>query len=1508
MAIAVALIGALPGPAFATDPILPGNESDVGVYTSGAAHTQDIGSPAYSNVDTVQAALDPGVAWNPGGSMYSDIFQDDLAKFDQRIAAGQAPFYLDRILGYTGDNSGLRILQTRGRSLYMRGSSTTNFTTMGFAGTAAGGGNTSFGNLYSITVTGKTVAEQNAYRFNAPSYMSDRYNLTQSGQTTLTADLKKFITYNNVAVTTITFNNPGTEDVSITVRATSSNALTAVEGKTDEMRGTITMTGSGGNIQGTTYWGTGTVAVTVPGSAKSGNYLDKVLTIPAGGSVDYMAVGGYWHSELPESEPEFYQYAAMTPADAFKAGTRAFNERWASDIPYIDVPSTAIEKAIVYRWWLERYDSLDAAVPGYVYQYPVTIEGVNLYYNAVVLTQPMHLQDTKWQRTPYLGYGQIMNVGELSGSSAFLDSPGHGSWNNHYSQYIGTAGLEAYAVHGGGTELAQRFATYFEGDGVGQLEHYDGNGNNLIAYTANYMPGNDADALTFGYTKSGTSTAGSSNIERPESAYVWGDFNAAAKLYALAGASQAKVTEMETKANTIKDAILTNLWSPGMKMFVATTTRGRTAAASMNSNPNPLAESEPTHIPVRESNLYDVYAQNLIDPADWATYVDGFRFLTYGDNFPIYPFYTANQYDRTRYNIGGSNNFSNINFTVQYRGVRSALRYYDPNEKYITGEYAAQLLDWMAYSIYLVSSAQGNLLQVNQPEYFSNYSATTKSATRNNPYHVALGNMNYIYVEDMGGIQPRTDDIIELWPIDLGYDYFMVNNLRYHNHDITIVWDKDGTHYNQGQGYSLWVDGVKKVNSDKLTHLQYDPNAGTATNITTGAQTDPTATVTVVSAATIAFPTAVNTVIEDQRVVDYLKTAGIYLDRTNTPNLALGATVSSSTMQTTIPTSTRRAFHTPGSSTGAMNYDPGSISAQERPASLAAVNDNSTVNEPYWGNYGVSDQSGYVELDFGTAKTFDNVEVYFHDGLGLAGGAKVPLSYYVAIPSADSATGWAAIGTQAHEPKLPAMKQNTVLFDDVTASKVRLYFTNNPGYYTAIAEIQVFDSNQPVPVVVNDPPTVTASVNTAQNGNLSTQLTATVTDDGIPFDKGLTMGWSVVSAPAGASVVFADATAATTRVNGTKEGAYVFRFTASDGDLTTTVDVSATLTPKNSGNEWGALASNITTSYTASWENHSYVNNPSNPTSSNPGTGTGWGNWSNGASSSNPAWIQYTWSEPISITSSQIYWYSDGGGTRVPSATGYTIQYSMDGTTWTNVTLINGTTYAGGIATGTYNNFEFQPFVAQYLRIRITAITSSAAGTGVLRWRVYGPGVEEVDPPIKHRTTVGVIPTLPATHGVSYTDGTRGELAFEWAEITAADVAEVNTDPFSVWGVNATFDVLAEAQIYVRPADQQVVISSVDPMAETVFLGTQPTLPTHLSLFFNDGSADNDCVGVTWDYNPSVVNTVGVYQIHGTYTLPDWISPTNQPEVIFTLTVEGPEVLSVEVAPATATVAAGASQ
>ncbi|MEU4385310.1 discoidin domain-containing protein [Promicromonospora sp. NPDC023805] len=1462
--VACGSVALLPPTAYAASPVLPGNEGDVGVYTDGLTDSLDIGDPVYRNLDAVDAALDPGVPFT-ADSMYESIFDAD-------VAAGGTDFYLDRVLGVTG-TAGNSVLQTRGRTLYMRGGSGAAWNTMGFAGTAYAGGPNDLGNFYTITVPGQTVSEVGSARFNAPSHAKARYTI---GTTGVTADLRKLITYDNTALSAVTFTNPGTSAVTFTVRAASPIARAAADAA-DELTGTRTLTSGANNGLVDTPWSTVTVGLKAEGFARNGTSLDREVTVPAGGSVDLSVVGALYSPSLPDGEQQLRDYADLAPGAAFRAGVTAFNERWAADIPYIDVPDPAVEKAIVYRWWGERYNSLDANEPGYVYQYPTTIEGVNLYQNSVVLTQPMHLQDTKWIRNPYLAYGQVLNVGELSGSSAFLDSPGHTSWNNHYSQYLGTAGLEAYNVHGGGPDVAGRFAHYFEQDGVGQLEHYDGNDDGLIAYDTNYMPGNDADAISFGYPRTNGGAPGARTIERPESAYVWGAFDAASKLYDIAGADPSRVTETAAEADRIQQAVLDNLWSEETQMFLAGTSHGATSAASSGGSANPLPVPERDLIPAKESNLYDVYAQNLIPADEWEKYVDGFRFLRYGDNFPVFPFYTANQYDRSKFAIGGSNNFSNINFTVQYRGVRSALRHYDPEQRYITPEYAAKLLDWMAWSIY----PNGDARVANQAEYYSGWNAETQTYNRNNPNHVMLGNMSYIFVEDMAGLQPRSDDLIELSPIDLGYEHFMVNNLRYHGHDVTVVWDPDGTHYGLGAGYSLFVDGERKASAESIGSFVYDPAANEVVDADAGIGA------VVVADQGVDLPAAVDTPIEDERVVSYLKTAGIDLQE-DAVNLAEGATLSSSATQVGARPTPWRNFHTPGFSSGSMNYTPGAIATTERPVSLDAVTDGVTVNEPYWGNYGTDGDTGHVELDLGEPVAIDNVKVWFVSDRQ-DGGYAEPQRYSIQVP--DGQGGWTAVPGQAKAPKVPGPKTNDALFPTATTDRVRVSFTNAPGHWTAISEIQVFDSGREVPPVQNDPPAVTATSDDSADGNLSTLLVATATDDGIPEDGELTYGWETVSAPEGAGVIFADDAALTTRVTGTAAGQYVFRFRAADGELTTTRDVTVTLAERETSAEFGRLAT-ITTSGASPWENPLRVNAESTPASSAPGAGNGWGTWGqaqNGTSEAQAAWIRYSWSAPVQVSSADLYWYDDNGGVRTPRADTYVVEYTTDGSTWSPVTLADGSTYGGALAKNTYNHLAFEPVEASALRIRVWGVQTGGAGTGVLRWRVNGDTVDSVASPVIMRTTTGVVPELPGGLDVVYSGGTRGALPFTWQEITPAMVAETNVEPFTVYGTNSEYGLIAEAQVYVRPETAQdgIAIQGAEQFERTVDVGELPHLPTRVAVSYNDGSRDNQAIGVEWDFDESVVQQPGVHVVTGQLVLPDYVSEAGTTQTTLTLTVRG---------------------
>ncbi len=779
----------------------------------------------------------------------------------------------------------------------------------------------------------------------------------------------------------------------------------------------------------------------------------------------------------------------------------------------------------------------------------------------------------------------------------------------------------------------------------------------------------------------------------------------------------------------------------------------------------------------------------------------------------------------------------------------------------------------MAWSVY----PSGNALIPNQAEYYSNWNANDQTYGRNNPNHVMLGNMNYIYVEDMGGIQPRSDNNIELWPIELGYDYFMVNNLRYHNNDITIVWDKDGSHYNMGQGYLLFINGELKAKSDKLGRFVYDPAANEIVEkddglvVTTGDSGED-------------VPSAIDTVIDDARVVSYLKTAGIDLEEP-AQNIAKGASLSSSQMQQGARSTPWRQFHTTGWNTGSMNYMPGAINTTERPVSLDAVTDGNTVNEPYWGNSGVRATDGYIELDFGEAKSFDNVKVWFVSDRQ-DGGYSEPARFQIQVQ--DEGGNWVAIPETFKSPKIPTAKFNEALFPTVTADKVRVAFTNKASLYTAISEIQVFDSGREVPAVENDPPSVTVGEDAARAGNISAGLTATVTDDGIPEDGTLTTRWSVVSSPEGAGVIISAPEALVTTVTGTIEGRYVFRLSANDGELTTERDIEVNLTKKNLSAEFGSRA-HITTSGTAAWENHNMVNNASDPSRSNSAN-NGWGNWgqnANGTSLTRAAWIQYTWDDPVRVDSTRIYWYDDNGGTRAPNGNTWSVQYTTDGDDWEDVQLRDGSTYANGVGLNRYNTINFEPVDAKAMRIRVWGVQGQGAGTGVLRWRVDGENVKEFASPIIMRTGVGMIPEMPESLDVIYESGARGSVPFQWQEITDEMVAETNVDPFIIYGTNSMYGLVAEGQIYVRPEMSQggISIQGAEQFAQSVAVGETPWFPKTALVSYNDGSRDNQAVGIDWKFDPSVIERDGVYTIVGDLILPDYVGTAGTTSTIMVLTV-----------------------
>src|SRR5262249_47971486 len=137
---------------------------------------------------------------------------------------------------------------------------------------------------------------------------------------------------------------------------------------------------------------------------------------------------------------------------------------------------------------------------------------------------------------------------------------------------------------------------------------------------------------------------------------------------------------------------------------------------------------------------------------------------------------------------------------------------------------------------------------------------------------------------------------------------------------------------------------------------------------------------------------------------------------------------------------------------------------------------------------------------------------------------------------------------------------HTTSFTDSTAA--------NGTYYYVVRAVSVdgresASSNQ-VQATVNSTTLNSApAVSVGSNGTITlpatATLTATATDDGLPYGV-LTYTWSVVS---GTGVTFASPSSSRTQASFSLAGTYTLRVTVSDGQLSSTADVVVTVSANN---------------------------------------------------------------------------------------------------------------------------------------------------------------------------------------------------------------------------------------------------------------------------------------------------------------------------------------------------------
>lgn len=80
---------------------------------------------------------------------------------------------------------------------------------------------------------------------------------------------------------------------------------------------------------------------------------------------------------------------------------------------------------------------------------------------------------------------------------------------------------------------------------------------------------------------------------------------------------------------------------------------------------------------------------------------------------------------------------------------------------------------------------------------------------------------NDLIITGIVGLRPRIDNTLEVNPLIPAdkWNWFCLDNVWYHGHNLTILWDKDGGRYHLGKGLRVLVDGKEVGHSDILSRL-----------------------------------------------------------------------------------------------------------------------------------------------------------------------------------------------------------------------------------------------------------------------------------------------------------------------------------------------------------------------------------------------------------------------------------------------------------------------------------------------------------------------------------------------------------------------------------------------------------------------------------------------------------------------------------------------------------------
>jgi predicted GH43/DUF377 family glycosyl hydrolase len=468
------------------------------------------------------------------------------------------------------------------------------------------------------------------------------------------------------------------------------------------------------------------------------------------------------------------------------------------NIPLFDCPDPEIEEIYYFRWWTYR-KHIKQTPAGFIITEFLPDVGWAGKYNSIDCAAGHHIHEGRWLADPRY----------LDDYSVFWFRKG--GEPRRYSFWAAEALWARYLVNGDDRLIKELLPDLIANYEAWERQHRDANGL--------FWQVDDRDGMEI--------SIGGDGYRPTINSYMYGDAVAIAHIAALAGQKDI-ATKFTAKAAEIKRLVQEKLWDPSAQFFEVLP-RGENAGRR----------------DVREELGYTPWYFNLPD-ADkavaWSQITDTNGFLA-----PFGPttaeqrsaqFRVSYQGHECQWN-GPSWPYSTaITLTAlanllnnDDQGTVSRKDYFDLLKIYTHSQHLrlddGRVVPWIDENL---NPANGDWI------------ARTLLKQRGSEIPERGKDYNHstycdLIISGLVGLRPRADDVVEVNPLAPStWDYFCLDQIRYHGRWLTILWDKTGEHYQNGRGLRVLADGKQIAAADSLVRVTAALSPSEAAAPSTGAR------------------------------------------------------------------------------------------------------------------------------------------------------------------------------------------------------------------------------------------------------------------------------------------------------------------------------------------------------------------------------------------------------------------------------------------------------------------------------------------------------------------------------------------------------------------------------------------------------------------------------------------------------------------------------------------------